>query len=177
MVAALFLAAFWSAPGWGAYITVGNPAPPFMVTSGDDKQLTLDMLRGKIVVMFYESREVVKKNLALKNALKKLYRSQPQEIRDRIFRLVVIDCSEAFWPTVPIWKSKLVANSKKEGLTIYGDWTRRMFLDYRMQGRDSNFLIIDPQGIIRFSAAGKIGLSRFEEIKEVLAKLLYPGQG
>lgn len=173
---ALFFAVVLSVPGWGAYLAAGKPAPPFLVASGGDEKLTLDMVRGKIVVMFYEAREVIKKNLELKNELKKLYKSQPQDIRNRIFRLVVIDCADAYWLTLPFWKSKLVAHSKKEGLTIYGDWTRRMFLDYRMQGGESNFLIIDPEGIIRYSATGKISLSRFGEIKEVLAALIHQGR-
>ncbi len=171
---AVFLAAILSAPGWGAYLAPGDPAPAFEVASGNDEQLSLDMVRGKIVVLFYEAREVVKKNLELKKELKKLYKSQPQDIRDRIFRLIVIDCAEAFWPVTLIWKSRLRENSQKEGFTIYGDWTRRMFLDYRMQGRESNFLIIDPEGIVRYSAAGKISLNRLGEIKKVLADLIYP---
>ena len=169
------LAAFpWRAGG--AYPAVGRPAPPFLVTSGDDEQLTLDMLRGKIIVLFYESRNVVKRNLGLKNALKALYESQPADIRNQVFRLVVIDCAEAFLPTLPIWKNKLMEHSRKEGFTIYGDWTRRMLKDYRLNEEDSNFLIIDKQGIIRFSASGKIGSAQIDPIKTLLLELVQRGQ-
>jgi hypothetical protein len=175
------LALLWVAllpwPGWGAYLAPGSPAPPFVVASGDDESLTLDMLRGKVIVLFYESRNVVKKNLELKDELKRLYSSQPREIQNRVFRLVVIDCAEASWPTLPVWKSKLVAHSQKEGLTIYGDWNRRMFQDYRMKGAESNFLIIDLHGVVRYAAAGKISRGRFQGIKNLLLTLVREGQG
>jgi hypothetical protein len=156
---------------WGAYLTQGKPAPNFLVKSGDSRKLSLDMVRGRVVVLFYESRHVIKKNIALKNELKRLYLDQPDGIRQNIFRLVVIDCSEAIWPTLPIWKRQLQANSVKEGFTIYGDWDRTMFKDYHMKAEDSNFLIIDKQGFIRYAADGKIDPSQFNRIKEILQTL------
>jgi hypothetical protein len=125
-----------------------------------------------VVVLFYESRNVIRKNIELKNELKRLYQAQPADIQKDIFRLVVIDCSEAFWPTTPIWKSKLQEHSRKEGFTIYGDWNKRMFADYRMKPEESNFLIIDKRGVIRYSAASKVESGQFEKIKGVLYSLV-----
>ncbi len=159
--------------GWGgAFLPPGHPAPPFLVTSGNDQTLTLDMVRGKVIVLFYESRDVIRKNIDLKNALKALYRSQPAEVRNRIFRLVVVDASEASWLTRGVWRSKLQEHSRKEGFPIYGDWTRRMFMDYRMEPGDSNFLVIDQQGIIRYSVSGKVDQGQFERIENLLKNLV-----
>lgn len=165
----------WPMGSWGSQLTSGKPAPNFLVESGDNRKLSLNMLRGRVVVLFYESRHVIKKNIALKNELKRLYRESPANIQKDIFRLVVIDCSDAIWATLPIWKSKLKDGSRKEGFTIYGDWNRRMCKDYRMQCEESNFLIIDKQGIIRYSATGKVDSSRFEKIKELLTTLVRQG--
>ncbi len=172
VVIAVLVLAVLSVEARGAYLRVGKPAPPFSVSSGSDEKLTLGMLRGKIIVLFYESRQVIRKNLDLKNELKKLYSAQPDRIKNDIFPLVVIDCSEAFWATLPIWKSKLNEHSRKEGFTIYGDWTRRMLADYRLQGNESNFLIIDKDGILRYSASGRIGQSQFDKVKELLFALV-----
>ncbi len=157
---------------WGAYLSPGKPAPNFLVESGDNRKLSLDMVRGRVVVLFYESRHVIKKNIELKDELKRLYRAQPEEIKQAILRLVVIDCSEAVWATLPIWKSQLRANSHKEGFTIYGDWDRTMFKDYCLKAEDSNFLIIDKQGFIRYSAVGKVDPSQFDRIREILLILV-----
>jgi peroxiredoxin len=151
---------------------MGTPAPPFTVESGENQKLTRDMILGKVVVLFYETRQVIDKNEELKDELKCLYRTQPEDIKQEIFRLVVIDCSEACLPTLPIWKTKLAENSRVQGFTIYGDWNRRMLMDYQLQGNDSNFLIIDKQGIIRYAATGKIGNGHFQKIKDLLFSLV-----
>jgi len=160
---------------WASRPMSGKPAPNFLVESGENKKLSLDMIRGKVVVVFYESRNVTRKNLALKNELKRLYQEQPADIKNNIFRLVVIDCSEAHWPTTPIWKSKLTEHSRKEGFTIYGDWNQRMLTDYQLQPDESNFLIIDKNGIIRYSAASKVENGQIEKIKNILASLVLEG--
>jgi hypothetical protein len=169
---ALCLAMALPQVGWGSYLQPGTPAPGFRVASADDEPLTLEMIRGKVIVLFYESRDVIRKNIDLKNALKDLYAAHPAEIRNQIFRLVVVDASEASWATRGIWNRRLREHSRKENFTIYGDWDRQMLLDYRMRGGDSNFLIIDKQGVIRYSASGRIGMDQFDGIKNLLVQLV-----
>jgi alkyl hydroperoxide reductase subunit AhpC len=154
-----------------ASYSLGKPAPPFEVKSGQDQKLTLEMIRGKIVVLFYEDRQVVDKNDALKDELTRLYRIQPENIKKGIFRLVVIDCSRASLPTLGIWKHQLSQHSMALGFTIYGDWNSRMLLDYGMKKNDSNFVIIDQNGIIRYSSKGKINQREIENIKNLLISL------
>ncbi len=160
---------------WGAYVLSGKPAPPFVVHSGDNQQLTLDMILGKVVVLFYENRHAIDINDALKTELKNLYRAQPVPVKQEIFRLVVIDCSKATLPTKPIWKSQLSEHSRMQGLTIYGDWDRKMLVDYKLRDNDSNFMIIDKKGIIRYSASGKISNGQFHKIKDLLYSLVEEG--
>jgi predicted transcriptional regulator len=157
---------------WGSFLQTGNPAPPFVVESGDNQKLTRDMVLGKVVVLFYESRQAIDINDELKEALKCLYRAQPAKIQQEIFRLVVIDCSEAVLPTIPLWKSKLSENSRLQGFTIYGDWNRKMLADYGMQGNNSNFLIIDKHGIVRYSGVGRIASSQIPKIEDLLHALV-----
>lgn len=160
---------------WGTFLTAGKPAPTFLVESGDNQKLSLEMIRGKVIVLFYESRQVIRQNHELKDELTRFYRVQPANIQNDVFRLVVIDCSTSTWPTAPLWKSKLRENSWKEGFTIYGDWNRKMWADYRMDAERSNFLIIDKHGIIRYAATGKIDPGQFEKIKGLLLDLIKAG--
>lgn len=164
-----------SPDSWGAHALPGKPAPPFVVESGDNQKLTREMILGKVVVLFYESRQVIDKNDELKNELKCLYRAQPDSVKQEIFRLVVIDCSEASRPTRPIWKTKLSEHSQRQGFTIYGDWDRKMLADYGLQHNDSNFLIIDKRGLIRYSTAGKVDNGQIQTIKALLFSLVQGG--
>ncbi|MHB8067043.1 MAG: redoxin domain-containing protein [Desulfobaccales bacterium] len=161
----------WSLAPTGAQAILGTsePAPSFSLVSGDNKKLTLDMLRGKIVVLFYATRDTVQVNDDLQKYLDTLYDTQPQNIQNQIFRLLVVNAMEA--TSLTKWKEKLMETSGKLKITIYGDWTGGMFAAYRMRDNDSNFVIIDKRGIVRFAASGRIDNSRFEAIKKLLLEL------
>jgi alkyl hydroperoxide reductase subunit AhpC len=155
--------------GAQAILGVGEPAPSFSLESGNNKKLSLDMLRGKVVVLFYATRDTVQVNDALQHYLDALYDTQPQNIQNQIFRLLVVNAMEA--TSLTAWKEKLMETSEKLKITIYGDWTGGMFAAYRMRDNDSNFVIIDKRGIVRYAASGRIDSSRFEGIKKLLLKL------
>lgn len=58
-------------------------------------------------------------------------------------RLPIIDCSEAFWPFLGIWKRKLRENTlRKRASPSTCDWEGKMASDYRMKADVSNVVII-----------------------------------
>ena len=101
VIASLIMTAFLMADG----LRVGIDAPFFNIRSGDDEQLTLDIVKGKIVVIFYETKDVSEKNRKLKSELNKSYHELTDTQKTSIVRLPVINCSSAFWPISEIWKS------------------------------------------------------------------------
>src|SRR5665648_851193 len=155
--------------GAQAILGTGEPAPSFSLVSGNNKKLSLDMLRGKVVVLFYATRDTVEVNDALSRYLDALYKARPQNIQNQIYRLLVVNAMEA--TAVTTWKEKLNETSEKLKVTVYGDWTGGMFAAYRMRDNDSNFVIIDKKGVVRFAASGQIANSRFEAIKRLLLEL------
>ncbi|MGO9176326.1 MAG: redoxin domain-containing protein [Desulfobaccales bacterium] len=169
LIAAVLLV--WSLVPTGAQAILGTsePAPSFSLVSGDNKKLTLDMLSGKIVVLFYATRDTVHVNDDLQHYLDALYDTQPKNIQNQIFRLLVVNAMEA--TSLTDWKQKLIETSAKLNIICYGDWTGGMFTAYRMRDNDSNFIIIDKRGIVRFAASGRIDNSRFEAIKKLLLEL------
>jgi len=150
-------------PLFGA--TTGEEAPYFKVTSGSDNVLTLETVKGKAVVIFYETKDTKEKNRTLKEELNTFYTTLPPRAQKDIARVAVIRCS-AFMPN--IWRRNLRENSKKEGIIIYGDWDGSMEKDYGMVVDESNFLIIDKAGIIRYVRAGTIPKEDFPIIKKIL---------
>ena len=150
---------------------IGSAAPYFRVQSGDDKELTLDMIKGKVTAIFYEEKDIVDANKRLKDELNKLYFEQTDTLKDVLVRLPIIDCSEAFWPFLGIWKRKLREHSKKEGVTIYCDWEGKMFSDYKMESDVSNVVIIDKTGRIRFFASGEVTDEEINDVKQLLIVL------
>ena len=173
LIAAALLVWILVPTGAQAILATSEPAPSFSLVSGDNKKLTLDMLRGKIVVLFYATRDTVHVNDDLQHYLDALYDTQPQNIQNQIFRLLVVNTMEA--TSLTAWKEKLIETSTKLKITIYGDWTGGMYAAYRMRDNDSNFIIIDKRGIVRFAASGRIDSSRFEAIKKLILKLANGG--
>jgi len=151
---------------------IGSAAPDFIVESGDDMELTLDMIKGKVAAIFYENRKIVDANKRLKDELNKLYFEQTDALKDVFVRLPIIDCSEAFWsPFLGIWKRRLREYSKKEGVTIYCDWEGKIASDYKMKADVSNVVIIDKAGTIRFFTSGEVTDEQINDVKELLKML------
>jgi peroxiredoxin len=161
----------WSLVPTGAQAIIGSsePAPSFSLVSGDNKRLTLDMLSGKIVVLFYATRDTAQVDDDLRNYLDALYDTQSKTVQDQIARLLVVNAMEA--TSLTTWKEKLIETSTRLKITVYGDWTGDMLATYQMRDNDSNFIIIDKTGIVRFAASGRIDNSRFEVIKTLLVEL------
>lgn len=152
---------------------IGMEAPFFKIKSGSDEQVTLDVVKGKIIIIFYETKDVAETNRKLKSELNRSYHELTESQRSSIVRLPIINCSSAIWPFSLIWKNRLRENSKKEGLTIFGDWDGNMLSAYRMSDKQSNFVIIDKEGIIRYFASGWIDDNEIIKIKELLEELVY----
>jgi hypothetical protein len=148
------------------------PVSPFAVESGDGEKVTEKSVKGKVVIMFYEKRDVAKKNADMKDKLNELFDCQPVNIQRTIVRLPVIDCSHVFWPVSEIWKKGLRDNSKRVGMTVYCDWTGNVSRDFRMLPDESNMLILDDKGMIRYRFSGKIDQARLDEIKYTLDQLV-----
>ena len=151
---------------------IGSPAPYFRVRSGDDKVLTLDMIKGKVTAIFYENRKIVDANKRLKDELNNLYHEQNDALKDVLLRLPIIDCSDAVWPFHGMWKRKLREHSSKEGTTIYCDWSGKMASAYRMKDDVSNVVIIDKAGIIRSFTSGEVMAEQIDDAKKLLKALV-----
>jgi len=149
------------------------PASPFAIESGDGAKVTEKSVKGKVVIMFYEKRDVVKRNAEMKDKLNEIFDYQPINIQQIIVRLPVIDCSRVFWPVSEIWRKGLRDNSRRVGMTVYCDWTGDVSRDFRMLPDESNMLILDGKGMIRYRFSGKIDQERLEEIKYTLDHLVH----
>jgi len=157
-----------------AQIPVGERAPDFRVISGYYRVLSSSSLKGKIIVIFYDTREpeVSEKNRQMKDKLKFLLEEQPEDVKNSIAVVPIINCTEATWSLKPVWWANLVINSIKEGVIIYGDWDGKFFQDYQIIDEETNFIIVDRKGTIRYSKSGQISPEETEQIIELLRRLV-----
>ncbi len=151
---------------------LGKPAPFFSVQSGDNKTLILNALKGKVSVIFYETRGTSRKNSDVKDRFNKLYDRQSADTKQAIARVPVIDCSRVAWPMSLLWRESLRYHSKRVGITLYGDWDGRMAKDYRMKEDESNLIILDRRGVVRYVSQGLVSDEEFLNIEGLLDRLV-----
>jgi len=148
---------------------VGQAAPFFKVKSGDNRELSLNGLSGKIIVLFYETKETKEENRKLKDELNKFYDNQTEAVKNKVARVAVMNCEGVIFAGA--WKKALLENSKTEGITVYGDWSGEMGKAYKVKADDSNVIIIDDKGVIRYYNSGQIDNEKISEIKDLLNTL------
>lgn len=172
MIGLGLLAALWAATALAGGVAVGQAAPDFKVSSGEEQSLTLAGLKGKVVVVFYEGKEQVEYSRALKEDLNRFFAAQPARIQKLVVRAPVVDCSPANWITKGFWADGLTEASKKEGLTVYGDWEGDMRQAYGLPEEASSFLVVGPKGEIRYLALDtrQLGPEQFSKIRELITK-------
>jgi len=156
-------------------LLLDKPAPFFKVSSGADEVLTSDELKGRVVVLFYETKETIEVNRQLKKALNEFYDAQNDTHKKILARVAVVNCRGVFFTGA--WKSALRANSQKEGIIIYGDWDGSMASHYNMKAQDSNVLVLDQEGNIRYFESGKLADSAGGTITKLLHALVAEKQG
>ncbi|MCK9614640.1 MAG: peroxiredoxin family protein [Candidatus Omnitrophica bacterium] len=149
---------------------IGLKAPDFIVRSGDNKELSLSDIKGKVITIFYETKNEIEKNRKLKTELNKFYEEQPEAVKEGVYRLAIVNCNGVIFSGA--WKSALRENSEKEGITIYGDWSGKMASAYKAKNNSSNFIIIDKHGVIRYYACGIVNDKEINKIKDLLKKLI-----
>jgi predicted transcriptional regulator len=154
-----------------AFAGVGQTIGAFSARSGDGLNLNSSDLKGKIIVLFYETKDNKELNREAKDQLNALYDEQNVKTREMIIRLPIIDCSKAAWPFTGIWEDQLIKNSGKSGFTVYGDWDGSVKALFSFADKEAYVLIIDQKGIIRFSEKGLLNQTKIDKAKEILVSL------
>ncbi|MDD5168485.1 MAG: hypothetical protein PHN75_06680 [Syntrophales bacterium] len=168
ILAVLIVNPLWAAQGR----FIGKEAPHFRVESGDGKILDARMLRGKVIVLFYECKEILDKSRPLKNVLNGFYNEQPKDVQSSILRVPVINAKTASWPFKGAWQNALIEKSQKVGMTVYGDWDGKMGATYAMKDDDTNLVIMDRKGVIRFFQSGVISPEKAPIIISLLLQIV-----
>ncbi len=152
-------------------LQTGAKAPYFRVQSGKNRVLTSHHVKGRVTIIFYESKDHVKRNWNLKAFLLNLKKNHADKYQKEVSGLFIINCRRA-WPFAKVWKVVMHRSSLREGLTIYGDWSGKMYRDYQMKDNASNIVIIDKNGIVRYIVRGQLTPRKTAGVKLLLSRLL-----
>ncbi len=144
-------------------------APEFKLESGAEEEITLEQIKSNVILLIYETRDVLEKNRSAKKALNSLFANDENLVNIR--RLAIVDATKANIFTRPVWRSNFRDKSQEEGITIYGDWDGKMAESYNVQRDESNFILIDKSGVIRFYEYGAIQEQKIKELVSLIQRL------
>lgn len=179
MIHALYLGVmiggFWlTGVAAAAGLELGQIVPAFTIISGDGQSLSLSDLKSRAVVLIYETKDVIEQNRPLKTSLTTLFQHS-LTVKTGCVILPVINCSAAYWPVTRIWQNQLLAHSKTEQITIYGDWDGKMAAAYGFTNGVSHVLIIDNTGTVQYRRDGKLEAAEIDTVSSLLEKLTARG--
>jgi hypothetical protein len=84
----------------------------------------------------------------------------------------VINCFSFFGFARSICANRVAAAAKKENLIIYTDSDGRMFNDFKITDDQSNILILDKKGLVRFAHAGRLDDAGVQAAVQLIERLV-----
>ena len=145
----------------------GATAPNAKLEDADGRVSELKALRGRPILIVYEDRDSAKQNEALKRELGELARGD--RYRARIALAAVADVSAwDFWPAKGFVRDAIRDESRKQGTTIYCDWTGAFRAAYELRRGVSSVVLIGKDGRVVFAAEGPVPAAQRRRLVSLL---------
>jgi Bacterial protein of unknown function (YtfJ_HI0045) len=165
-VATLALTALGSAPAL-ALPTEGDAAPNARIEDADGRALELKAFKGKPILIVYEDKDSAAQNQPLKEALSKL--AKGDRYKAAVALAAVADVSAYdFWPVKGFVKDAIREESRKQGTTIYCDWSGTFRGTYQLRRGVSSVILVGRDGHVLFAAEGAVSAEQRKRLVELL---------
>ncbi|MDC3961659.1 YtfJ family protein [Polyangium jinanense] len=136
-----------------AVLSEQSAAPNARVEDADGKAVEIKSLKGKPIVIVYDDRTSAPKSEAFRRDLVKLLKSGPYA--SKVSLLLVADVSPYdFWPARGSVKDAVREETKKQGTTVYCDWTGGMRSAYKLKNEITSVVMVGKDGKVMFAKEG-----------------------
>lgn len=147
----------------------GDAAPNARIEDADGRAVELKSWKGKPILIVYEDKESAKQNQDLKADLAKL--AKGDRYKASVALAAVADVSAYdFWPARGFVKDAIREESRKQGTTIYCDWSGSFRSAYSMRRGVSSVILVGKDGRVLFAADGAIGAPDRKRLVDLLRK-------
>ena len=154
-------------------ITIGDAAPEFEVYSTHASSLHSSSLNGKVLVITYETKDVVDKNKAFKDKVLELYSTDTS--KNQPVRIVpIINCFKYKWPINKYCFKKTQGSARDLGIPIYYDKNGNMYEDFGMKDDESNVFVVDKDGTVSYIKQGKLNDTEIGHVMKLIHELTTP---
>lgn len=165
----LGLAASFGATPALALPIVGDPVASAKLEDADGRAIDLGSFRGKPILIVYEDRDSAKQNDALKKDLARLAAGDKYKTSVALAAVANVSAFD-FWPIKGIVKDAIRKESKKQGTTIFCDWSGAFRKALRMRDRASSVVLVGRDGNVLFAADGSISIEARQRLIDLLRK-------
>jgi hypothetical protein len=134
---------------------VGAPADfSLPTTAGRDRALA--QLRGKVVVLFYETRDTITQNQHVKDAMGVRF-NRDRSLINRFSLVAACNVAEYnSWPSQYFAREAISAVARSQRIELWLDWNRTLIQRLGLRDRTSNIVLIDKQGRVRERLWGRV---------------------
>ena len=166
-VAALALSTLGSSSPALALPAEGAAAPNARIEDADGRSLELKTFKGKPILIVYEDKESATQNQPLKDALSKL--AKGDRYKAAVALAAVADVSSYdYWPVKGFVKDSIREESRKQGTTIYCDWSGSFRGAYRLRRGLSSIVLVGRDGHVLFAAEGAVSAEQRNRLVALL---------
>ncbi len=166
-VAALALSTLGSPSPALALPAEGAAAPNARIEDADGRALELKAFKGKPILIVYEDKDSATQNQPLKDALSKL--AKGDRYKASVALAAVADVSSYdYWPVKGFVKDSIREESRKQGTTIYCDWSGSFRGAYGLRRGLSSIVLVGRDGHVLFAAEGAVNAEQRNRLVELL---------
>ncbi|MBI5537374.1 MAG: hypothetical protein HY898_31920 [Deltaproteobacteria bacterium] len=148
---------------------VGERVPQTRAAAIDGKAFDTRATNGKITLIFYEDKDAVAHNQALKNELHAIKRSPGFKPNVRIIAVADVSAWD-FWPAKGFVQDAIRSEERKLGAPIYLDWSGEFGKAFKITKGASNIVLVGEDGKVMLTHEGVAGAEVKDRIKNALRK-------
>lgn len=137
---------------------VAGGAPPvdfsLPTTAGRDRSLA--QMRGKVVVLFYETRGTISQNQHVKDAMGVRF-NRERALANRITLIAACNVAEYnSWPSQYFAREAISAVARSQRIELWLDWNRTLIGRLGLRDAASNIVVVDRMGVVRERHFGRL---------------------
>lgn len=150
-------------------LEVGDVAPGFEVYEGKSVPLNSSSLKGKVLIITYETKDVLDKNKKFKDRM--LDYLSEDDTHSTVAIVPVINCFKYTWPFDKYCITKVQENARTLGMRLYDDRKGTMYDDFNIRDNESNVFIVDKKGVVSYRKAGRLNDAERNDAMKLIQKL------
>jgi hypothetical protein len=159
-------------PGARALPAPGANAPNATVADADGRIVALGALRGRPVLVFYESKDSLPQNRPLVDELAQRRARGEEPYRSKLAVVPVADVtSYDYWPIRGFVKSAIRRHARAANIDIFCDFSGDFGRALGVARGQSNVMLLGPDGTVMFSAQGPLDAERRGKLLELLGSV------